>query len=63
MILKLEFNNEREIEVLINLINEAIKSKGLEGGAAKAGVYFQEMILKAIEESKKIKETINKENV
>lgn len=51
MILKLELKNEREVEVLLNLISEAIKSKGLEGGAAKAGVHFEELILKAVEKA------------
>lgn len=49
--INIELKNEQEAQVLINFIDIAVKTKGIE--AAEAAIYFTKAIAKAIEESKK----------
>lgn len=53
--IKIELKDEKEAQVLANLINVAIQTKGIE--AAEAGLYFYNLIVKSVENSKK-EETI-----
>ena len=48
----IELKDQTEAQVLCNLINVAIQAKGLE--AAESGLYFYNLIVKSIEESKKV---------
>lgn len=42
--------NEQEAQVLVNLLNIAVQTKGLE--AAEAGIYFTKKIKEAVEANK-----------
>ena len=55
----IELQNEQEAQILINIIDVALKSKGIE--LSQASVYFLTKIDEAIEKSKEPKKELTKE--
>ena len=50
--INLVLENKEEAQILVNLIDIAVRSKGLE--AAEAGIYFTKKIKQAVEEPEEV---------